>query len=590
MTENCPENTAPFTGNATGNEFDFLHAVLKAWVGSLVGTVIIGMSFSLFSQMGLGAWCSWGWVVFWCVYVFKGVKIPWSSFRFWPLLLLLALTFVSLCVGLHAFLDSLTYRFPQMLFWLQEGRPHFIPHWDWRLNEMPHVWSYVTAPWYLLFGFQGTAMPSYIAYGILIYLTFCIALRYTSVPSARLVTLIFMSAPVFVMQASNTDNSMFTAALTLASAYFLLFAPRQASSIVWSALALALATGTKPQLLLLGFPWIAGCFWLHQKVIVAKWKVLLLFVPVGILASALPTLLWSALHPVAEKTGRYFPSFENFVHSSKNIVPALLGIPYNPLANTLIDVTSIAQWRPVQLPDAASLGLLATLAVCVGIVFSGRAAREIRYLAIASIVLLFAGFAVTGASYTGRSFIGYMVLFFPLAIYGLAKLPLRILQIWGGICLCAALFYIAMNPHMPLLPQKQFERSLSAIGLGRFIPQVQTFYSFRGRIDTLKDLLERIPDDEKNIGVLCHSEMPLYNLWKGKRNVTIIQADTTLKDLQQRGIRYVLVSLEDQKSSQTDMKQFLSRYSGSILAESDQFGSLRRGPVRWFLVEIGQTG
>ncbi len=201
------------TGNASRRiSFLPLDFWAETWIGFVV-LILLSCSFlSLFSLLRVGAGIGTALALVWMGFRIR--RVGWSVFgipRFrgigCGIPILLALVLVSLLAGPHCFLDSYSYRIPQMFFWLQEGHPWSVPNVDMRINQMPHVWPMLSTAFYLPLGERALALPNYLSLLLLASLFRHWAQRsIKDVQKADAVALVFLSAPVFLMGGTTNDN------------------------------------------------------------------------------------------------------------------------------------------------------------------------------------------------------------------------------------------------------------------------------------------------------------------------------------------------------------------------------------------------
>jgi hypothetical protein len=92
-----------------------------------------------------------------------------DDLSFPPFLILLSLISLAGILYRSTVLDSLSYRIPRMLMWLQEDRVLFIDNPDARLNFMTPLWEFASTPVFLAFGFHSLWVGSALSW-IMLYL------------------------------------------------------------------------------------------------------------------------------------------------------------------------------------------------------------------------------------------------------------------------------------------------------------------------------------------------------------------------------------------------------------------------------------
>ncbi|SVB19372.1 uncharacterized protein METZ01_LOCUS172226, partial [marine metagenome] len=150
---------------------DHLLLWVKIWVEVVAGMMIIISVATGFSLMRLGGWLAFSGGISWISYRIistentKRIVLSWQN---WPFYIMAGLSLVSLCIRPHSFIDSYSYRLPQILLWLQEGHPWAVPNVDFRINQMPHIWPFLSLVSFLPFGERGIAIPNLISYLMLL--------------------------------------------------------------------------------------------------------------------------------------------------------------------------------------------------------------------------------------------------------------------------------------------------------------------------------------------------------------------------------------------------------------------------------------
>ncbi|HTT57726.1 MAG TPA: hypothetical protein VMF63_11495, partial [Opitutaceae bacterium] len=226
---------------------------------------------------------------------------PWTGVRWrryrrlWPAAFCLAAGLVVLGALAHEpnNVDAMTYRLPRVLHWLARGRWHWIETVDPRLNYSACGQEWLMAPWLALtdsgrltwiWNFGGwLLLPG------LLFLT----LRDLGVrPRVAWVWMWLLPlAPLYVLQAGSVANDLLGAVYFVAALAFAARLRRDASkeALVFSIVAMALATGAKASNLPLVLPWlvlVAPIIWPNPGLRRAAW---IMALPAG-LVSVLPTL------------------------------------------------------------------------------------------------------------------------------------------------------------------------------------------------------------------------------------------------------------------------------------------------------------
>ena len=190
--------------------------------GNLRFTVLLSVGIQRVSNR-LGGWVALVFAISYSVWQLYGVRAEIKPSMFRPhfmVVALIGLCTISLIVAPHCFLDSFSYRIPQMLLWLQEGHPWSVPNVDMRINQMPHVWPFLSAIFFLPFGERGLAVPNLISFFILLALMRGSINANCPEERKRLwILLIFISAPVSYCRLYN-DNVLTCVTLLAISGSF----------------------------------------------------------------------------------------------------------------------------------------------------------------------------------------------------------------------------------------------------------------------------------------------------------------------------------------------------------------------------------
>lgn len=624
------------------------------WIDSVILILLSTSLFSCFSQLTIGAWIGFAGAA--ALSVWRIRRIGWSALRLprpqgpceWGLALLIALVFVSLCAGPHCFLDSYGYRFPQMLFWLQEGHPWTVPNVDMRINQMPHVWPLLSAAFYLPFGERGVALPNFLSYLLLAALFRNWAFAATSDHRrASALTLIFAAAPVFIMGASTNDNVVSCVAFLALSFHFALCVsrvkdgrlkagdgnPGPAKLVAYSALSFALCCGIKPQYLVLAPVWAVWFFFApvrpyrllfrpptsNPKSPPPLLRLLLLFLLL-LLCSPAPTMAWNQI-----KCGSYKSPF---LTDAPELCPppppkapvvrsfGILGLqlfdpPINPLfsrANAWIQTSASPaaqtfraygiRFRPLPIAEGASFGCFASLVFFCGLlscllhrkrVSAEKGAPQIPHRSLALAVFLCLSLAIyaTRASSLGRSFIGFLVLLLPTVFTGFPRrISTTLLTGYAVLCLLSGSLVVVMDSARPLWPVEAVARRIQSPALQK---QLQDYAHYSRRQFGAKKVLEALPPEERTLGVLVSSGEPIAECWLGRKTPTrVVPYAPTVSAgrLDADGIRYLLMKYNYRVDPATGTlrEDFLRQLGGSVAAQASYTTYMYLGDEPWFLV------
>ena len=619
----------------------------ETWIGAVV-LILLACSFlSLFSLLRYGAWIGAALAVGWTwLRVRRAGRSAFAVPRFhgigWGIPVLIALCLVSLLAGPHCFLDTYSYRLPQMFFWLQEGHPWSVPGVDGRINQMPHVWPFLSAAFFLPLGERALALPNFIGLLFLAALFRRWAARAAG-PGAKTdaIALVFLSAPVFLMGASTNDNVVCCCAFLALSYHFADRPEATLRTTSLSALAFALACGIKPQYLALAPVWAAWFFFAPSR----PWRTLRLkplfvLLPLLVLCSPVPTLAvnricWGSFtHPrvvvqdasgettvavpsESEATGDSESpagpssrSGERFrcEHAFFTLGTQLFAPPFNPLFGKMNrwvqsggDFVSRQfkrngiRFQPLVIPEVASLELFVAIALLLGLALALRR-RELRpKYVIPVLVLTASAVAFTKGATLGRSFSGFFLLLFPVAIPALGRLPQKLLSAYAALCLLVGISVVITDPSRPLLPLRFLSSKLA--GRPAAAKQIGDFAHYSERQFATRSLLSEIPAEETAIGLVVEPNSPIAEPWLERPGVrlrpyaNLPSADRLACD----GVRYLFFKSKELAPPNGFPNDTLLADSGLELVKSVSYVSFTsKGPEPWFLLErvsdLGEKG
>lgn len=559
MTPSVPDN--PSRGTPV------LDLWAETWIGAVVLILLSCSVFSLFSLLRFGAWFGGIGALVWTAFrVRRAGRSAFAVPRFhgigWGIPVLLALCLVSLLAGPHCFLDTYSYRLPQMFFWLQEGHPWSVPNVDMRINQMPHVWPFLSAAFFLPFGERALALPNFLG---LLFLA-AIFRRWAGRadgPGAKAdsLALVFLSAPVFLMGASTNDNVVCCCAFLALSYHFADRPEATLRTTALSALSFALACGIKPQYLALAPVWAAWFFFAPSR----PWrtirpKPLLVLLPLLVLCSPVPTLAvnricWGGfMHPkVVERTDGSAavpgarvekPSGKTAESPSKardgfrgeqsfvSLGSQLFAPPFNPLFGKMnrwaaAGETPVSRWcrrhrivfRPLEIPETASLGILVSVPLLVGLLIVPIWNKR-RFAFISSVLALtcLAVVYTTGGT-LGRSFAGFFLLLFPVVLPALSRLPKTLVSSYATLCLLVGVAIVVTDPSRPLLPIRFLSRKLENRPAAA---QLAAFAHYSQRQHAVRELLKALPPGTETIGIVIEPNSPFGALWILRPGIRVI--------------------------------------------------------------------
>lgn len=601
------------------------------WVECAVACVVIISAFSAFSLMRTGAWISFAAGLAWAIYRTSSYRprfITRQSIKEHPLLFVLGATcLISLLIAPHCFLDSYSYRIPQMLFWLQEGHPWSVPNVDFRINQMPHVWSFLSATFFLPFGERGIAIPNFISFLLLAGILKRFAQRICSDPTKiKWFVLIFMSAPVFVMGSATNDNVVTCVTFLMISLQFALLEKPSTRSICFSALAFALCCGIKPQYVTLAPLWAMWFFFAKPTPAkYFKWISLVVLIPLAILCSPLPTLgvnyfrNGSLLHPrvstslPVQDTATTDQTEENIKprssrgipmgHSLISLANQMFALPVNPLGDKITrTMRTLAQEHPaleyldfhrqrimpVVIPEVASFGFFTTSAFVFGLVLSRKGNFAFKASAWVGAAALLLAVYITNPGTLGRSFIGFFLVMTPLALEGLARARLRTLRIIGILCFLSGFGILILNPARPLWPCETLANHVSNQGIRS---KMLDYAHYSKRQYGAKALMAAIPDNHTGpIAMIVDTGNPIVELWKPfhlKRKVlpypTTVPRETLLVD----NIDFIVVRHPKLQTDRATLNSaVIEAFQPATIQTNFYTSYMQKGAEPWFLLKL----
>jgi hypothetical protein len=485
-----------------------------------------------------------------------------QDLRFPPFLILLILITLAGSLYLTSVLDSLSYRIPRMLMWLQEGRVHFIDNPDARMNFMTPVWEFASTPLYQLAGFRLLWLGSALSW-VLLYLSFiAIALDIGSNrQTARWLAIIPASAVGLALQAASTMNDIWAVAfITISLAFILSFEKSHIfQDIVSSGLALAIAAGVKPHFAVLALPWLLWFFFSKGRPLrVVKWRWAAPAVIVAIFCSPLPTFITNHLHygnikgPAGDDGFALGAWWINALLGSIMMFWQMLQLPLNPMARRLeawnqswIENSGLHDFAPrfklaareLSVVDGASLGFLVTIILLCGLILiicnRKKQAPWVWWAALAGLLGYLIAVSQVVPGTLGRSFLGFTILWMPLGLAGFRLLSDKVIKISALLAAAGAAASIILSPSHPLWPAQMIANAKPAAA-----PIIAKYLEFHQRSWAGYTLVQQLPHDVAEIGVLAIDNQSLIQLWGGKRHplkVRFYPKDITLEKIHDEG-------------------------------------------------------
>ena len=589
---------------------------LAAWIGGIAATVASQWILSSANQLQY-SWISG--LLIWMTVLFVIVRDITrcdkaarddvaSALRFPPFLILGAIIFVVSIIYLPVTHDSLSYRIPRMYLWLQEGHVGYVSTSDQRINYMTPNWELASLPVLLLMGTRFLTSLSFVSW-ILLYL---VGREWAKAAGFKGKTILWVAlfpalSAFSVLQARSTMNDLFVATLLFGCAWFAFSFSRSPDSrkLVLSGLALCIACGTKPHFLVLSLPW--GLWFLFARPSPWRhfpWKQLYWLLPVILFTSPFLSFLinWA-------ETGSYKGAIEledfvggnpfyNILFGGISFIWQSLQPPINPFAGMINSklgdplIIGFAQEMVprfsfrigyLQIVDGASAGLVFLVLCLIGWGFSLRmkGLTAVRWVAVTGIAgfILAASQVVPGS--IGRSFMGFLFLLVPLAIFGLRRLPDRWLGALMGLLLFSASLTLIFDASRPFLPP------VSGLLTSPFIdekyrPFLKSFTGFRQRATAGSDLFERIPDGSQ-IVIISGAGDPLVEAWNKTRPkaVYLAPAHASLDWVKSMKPDAIVVTGTGPEMHSDLIKKIALNYH--LVGSEDYLVRLRHGYQKWEL-------
>ena len=604
--------------------------LLSAWIWLSAMVVLLGWGFSFLGIL------RWVWIpdAMSLIAIISWVKLAWKNVSateckalcdlllFRPLLLLLALIAAAILLYPPETYDSLSYRLPRILLWLQEGSITHLPVSDERINLMPHVWELMTLPLMSVSGEAFLEIPSLVAWvvGLLILWDFARRLGVDPLRAAWMAA-IPASAFGFVLQAAGTSNDLLATAFILCSAWFAVsFHGAGASGrqcVLLSGVALALAAGTKPHFIVLVLPWLIwflaapGRPWRMLGIIDPLWAI-----PIGLLCSPLPAFILNHRHygnytgPTTSLEGSHQP-LVNMAAGTAMMVWQQLQLPINPIVSRWNDLQEAwivsTHWRDkvpklgfgmgeIPLVDNASMGAAVFAVLMVGLILAIKRRHNIPswcwWLAGAGLI----GFSLASSKIVpasiGRSYLGFMALGIPVALAGLRDVPIRAVQLATWSCVICSAVVLILTPTHPLWPTNYVRRTAeSNPSLASLARNIQKYQSFGEKHEAGGTLVSQIKNDGAlgigvGVGILAGAGEPLVKLIRGHHGKTILYSPgTDLASIEASGVEWLMVTGLAPEVHSTTIQALHGSKRWKMISAAEYQTELRRGYKTWFLYQ-----
>jgi hypothetical protein len=527
-----------------------------------------------------------------------------------PFLILLALITLAGTLYITNVLDSLSYRIPRMLMWLQEGKIHFIDNPDFRMNFMSPFWEFVSTPIYQAAGLRFLWLGSAISW-CLLYFSFLFLASHAGVERRKLrwIALIPTASVGFVLQATSTMNDIWAASLISISLCFILSFEKEKrfGDMVASGLALALAANGKAHYAVLALPWLIWFFASKSKPLRSvRWAWAVPITLLVLLCSPLPTFVSNHIYygsfkgPAGDEGFGLGGPLLNLTLGSAMMLWQLFQPPINPFARKLenlnaswIESTGVAELAPrfslgsreLSMVDSASIGLVVGILLCLGLIRAFRRRQHVpRWLWFSAVAGL-AGFLIAVSQVVpgtlGRSFLGLTVPAIPLCLWGLNHFSRKQLVGAAIFTLVAATAGIVASPSHPLWPAKTIITSTPRLSepLGEYLVVQERGYAG-------KKLLDALPPGIGEIGVLPTHDQSLVHLWKVGNTTTAVRffgTRTTIDQLYNSPpSHFLLIGSPSKKDHYYGLAESLQSDPRFTAVGSQSFVSkLQRGKEPW---------
>jgi hypothetical protein len=483
-----------------------------------------------------------------------------------PLPLAFAALLFCICAGaaLHSpnNYDALTYRVPQILHWIAEGRWHWISTSEHLLNITPPGYGWLMAPMVVFFKSDRLfALPNVFAFALLPGLFFSAA-RQCGVRGrvAWMWMWVVPATSCLAMQAGSIGSDLLPGVYALAALALGLRARQSASwpDFCLSALAAALTTGVKVTAAPLALPWLVAtlpCWrsirqhWLSAAV-VALVAVAISYVPTAVLNSHM-TGSWNG-DPSNYYKAQVDSPVQGIVGNSLMILTGALEPSVCPVANIAkarfqrFEDSGFARWITAKFPRfGLSWGELATeessgvgLGVFLLFVLSTAAgtlhrrspalptAVARRWVHFAVLIAFGAFLAKMGSEAAARLAAPYYALLLIVVLSASGQEWVTRQTWWRMIAVVVAISIlpaVILSPARPLWPAQAMLASLARSAPGnKAIQRAQAVYSvYARRDDFLAPLKAQLPSGARPLGVIPTINDLEGTLWKpyGSRKV-----------------------------------------------------------------------
>jgi hypothetical protein len=542
-----------------------------------------------------------------------------------PFLFLVLLVLSLICGFLYipTNIDTAAYRFPRVLHWLGHAQWHWIHTYDSRLNSPTCNFEWLASP---LIVFTRTDrfvfLINWLSYLMLPGLIFSVFSQLGVRTRVAWWWMWFLSAGwCYVFQAGSVDNDSLAAVFVLASVNFALRAKNQqsVSSLLFSMLAVALATGVKQTTLPLILPWliaVSGGWKLARTrpwavMVIAAVCLLVSFVPISI-ANMVHTGNWLGLSSRVSSLGnslwvneKYTGSpFWGVIGNGFTILIQNLTPPYFPYAERWNVMVSRFLQTPFGTHFAAidHFGLLSRIAmeldmgigpgVCLLTLLTILGAcryrqsdftdksfgrdRFLQWVRLAPWISLLVFMSKTGSFAADRLLAPYYLLLYPIfLVWPSHSLLVRRLW-WQGLGIFLMLFtgmLLIVSFDRPLFPAPTTISALqNAHPQSKLVSSLARLYginslSYRGERNPLA---QDLPQDGQTIGYATDGGILDPCLWLplGSRKVEQVRMEDSPQQLRRMGIHYLVVEDLFLQLSGKTIAQILNDYHAELINQA----------------------
>jgi len=525
--------------------------------------------------------------------------------------------------------DALTYRLPQILHWLDQGRWHWISTSEPSMNVAAAGQGWLMAPWIVwLQNDRGLFLSSLAAFALLPGAFFSV-LRSSGIGGRVAWTWMWIlpSASCYALQAGGLANDLLVTVFWLVAFAFGLRARRwgRVEDFWFSLVSAALATGVKWSAAPLVIPWFIVTLpcWKGALRIPTTAIVLL----AGVLVSAAPTAGLNLLHtghlggdpgdrlqvrpthPIAGLTGNAIELLVDGLAPPLFPAPGLIN---RPLAHFADHGAGLwirehfprfnPQWSEMASEESSGLGLGITLLAAASALAAGFRRSEPQEKGTMTWWLICGGvgawvvFAVTlGSEAAGRLSAPYYPLLLLPALRHSRLTAIYHHRLWRfcGVGVAASVLpAVLLTPARPLWPAVQIvtEASTRHPDQPALARAAQVYATYASRHDFLAPLKPFIPAGTRAIGFVPTINDLEAPLWKPYGHWRVVEVTTASKDdpviASLRG-SIVLTSdrgLKDRFNLTPD--DFAAAVGGRIVATRSLCQKARIGPEAWHAIAI----